>query len=139
MLCAKYLSRSSWTLGLAREPIVNRQLRIPAWLRPERTILIFVLVWAAVVIPVGTFTAVQSIRFHSRAHQLSLLQPGTTREEVISRVGRPTSESSIGPYTYWFYVPTIPEFLRLPFVVPDGTAIFFSPEGRVLSTRVLFD
>ena len=116
---------------------MNRHLKIPAWLRPERTIFVFVWVCSVVVIPVAIFTVVQSVRFHRRAHQLSLLQTGTSREEVVSLVGKPTSERSIGSYTYWYYVHTFPEFLRLPFVVPDGTTIFFSPEGHVLSCRVL--
>ena len=94
-------------------------------------------VCAAVVIPVAIFIAVQSVRFHRRAYELSGLDPGVTREEVVSRVGTPTSQSSIGEHTYWHYVAALPEPIRLSFLLQDGVVLFFSPEGRVLSKHVL--
>jgi hypothetical protein len=90
-----------------------------------------------VVIPVAIFVGVQCVRFHGRADQLGRLEPGATREEVVSRAGEPTFSFNIGTHTYWQYVPTIPEPVRLSFLLPDTFVLTFSPEGRLHSKNVL--
>ena len=106
---------------------MTRSFTIPTWLHPKRTIIVFAWICAGILIPSCLFAAVQSIRFHHRAAEVSRLQPGMTREEVIALVGRPEEDD----HSTWYYRGAPLKFLHLPFMEPDDMFVEFSAEGRV--------
>ena len=126
---------------LGRSATYTRSMKprftIPAWLRPERTIIVFAWACTAVFVPACIFIGVQTLRATHRAAQVSRLQPGTTQQQVLAVVGRPTYESD--DRSSWYYTADFRGALRLPLVGPDDLYVEFSPDGRVTHTGVMDD
>lgn len=104
---------------------------------PERTIIVFAWVCTAILATACIFCGVQTWRSSHRAVQVSRLQAGTTREQVLSSVGLPTRESE--DRSAWYYIADFRGALRLPFIGPDDLYVEFSPDGRVAHIGVMDD